>query len=155
MDEVVAGALRHTNLIPPVDVLVSHKATGGRSTLLLERQINELTETFEEYKATTEARHKSSEGQLTRILDVVSRLDPSNPALPNSRASTPFLATSTTLLDVKPVFSNPVATPELVALVSKVVSEARGRVGRKKGGADDNSCKVRLVLIVTILADAA
>ncbi|KAF8603014.1 hypothetical protein BDV93DRAFT_508771 [Ceratobasidium sp. AG-I] len=117
---------------------VLNKANGGRSTLALERQINELTSTFEEYKNASEARHKFSEGTLTRILDAVNRLDSPGSA---SRTPTPFLATPSSLIDIKPTFSNPAATPELIALMSKVVSESRSRVGKKKGGADDNSCK--------------
>ncbi|KAF8598962.1 hypothetical protein BDV93DRAFT_560861 [Ceratobasidium sp. AG-I] len=120
-------------------VSTSHKANGRRSTLLLERQINELTESFEKYKDASETRYKSSEGHLTRILDAINHLDPASLGLLTSRAPTPFLTTS--LNQVKPTFSNPIATPELIAVVSKVVSEARSRVGKKKGGADDNSCK--------------
>ncbi|KAG9085536.1 hypothetical protein FRC07_013350, partial [Ceratobasidium sp. 392] len=41
----------------------------------------------------------------------------------------------------KSYLSNPVPTPELIAIVSKVVAGARSRVGKKKGGAEDNSCK--------------
>ncbi|KAF8604848.1 hypothetical protein BDV93DRAFT_555276 [Ceratobasidium sp. AG-I] len=109
----------------------SNSSIGGRSTLALERQINELTETFAEYK-------HASEATLARILEAVGRIDPAiNPA----RAHTPFLTTSSSPLDIKPVYSNPPPSPELVATISKVVSEARSRVGKKKGGADDNSCK--------------
>lgn len=125
------------NLEPPP---ASHKTHGGRSTLALERQINELTETFEDYKSTSEARHKSNEGRLVCILEAVTRWDTSS-NLSLSRATTPFLTTTSNLVDIKPTFSNPMPTPELITLVSKVVSEARGRVGKKKGGADDNSCK--------------
>jgi hypothetical protein len=106
----------------------------------LERQINELTETFKEYKQTSEARQKTTDDVLTRILETVGRLESTGTAA--SQGSNASLSTPLNSSGAKPHLSNPTPTPELIAIISKVVSEARSRVGKKKGGLDDNSCKV-------------
>lgn len=120
----------------------SHTASHPRSTLALERQINEMVDTLEKYTNTSEQRHKATDDTLSRILKTLDCLTAANNL-------TPFLtpgvspSASPSPPGSKPYLSNPAPTPELIAIISKVVSEARGRVGKRKGGADDNSCKVK------------
>ncbi|QRW01120.1 hypothetical protein RhiLY_00117 [Ceratobasidium sp. AG-Ba] len=53
------------------------------------------------------------------------------------KAPTPSVENSV----AKPVLFNPPVTPEIAAIATKVVSEARSRVGKKKNGPEDNSLK--------------
>lgn len=109
---------------------------------MLERQLNELTGTFEEYKQLSEVRQKATDDTLARIYETVSRLESLKDTSVASQTSTPLLLASSSAASTKPYLSNPTPSPDLIEIVSKVVSEARSRVGKKKGGADDNSCKV-------------
>jgi hypothetical protein len=110
-----------------------------RSNCLLERQVNELKATVEDYKSSSNEQHRRTDEKLTRLLEVVSQLAPIE-----SRSSTPGLFTPATaaVADTKSYLVNPLPTPELISIVSKVVSEARSRVGKKKSSAEDNSLKV-------------
>lgn len=117
------------------------KATSARSTLSLERQVNDLANKLEKYTESSDEQHRRADEKLTRLLEFVSRLGPGDVGsgqAPASRSASMSLVGP----DAKPYLSNPKPTPELIAIISKVVSEARNRVGKKKGGADDNSMKV-------------
>ncbi|KAG9085356.1 hypothetical protein FS749_004476 [Ceratobasidium sp. UAMH 11750] len=81
-----------------------------------------------------------SDAKLDRILEAVNCLAPANGLVPQVLGH-PVLAASAPSEAAKQYTSNPSPTPELIDIVSKVVSEARGRIGKKKGGTDDNSCK--------------
>jgi hypothetical protein len=54
-------------------------------------------------------------------------------------------------IDMRLYLSNPSPTSELVSIISKVVNEARSRVGKQKGGMDDNSLKVSNSRVIVIL----
>jgi hypothetical protein len=124
---------------------LSTKSTNSCLTLLLERQVNELANTFERYQESSDKQLQRTDEKLTRLLEVVSRLTPDGIAsTATSRASSLSPATP----GPKLYLSNPVLTPEFIAIISKVVSETRSRVGKKKGGADDNSMKVSLNLLI-------
>ncbi|KAG9074291.1 hypothetical protein FRC06_010793, partial [Ceratobasidium sp. 370] len=115
-----------------------HKFSNARSTLALERQLNYMTDAFDGYKNISDERHRLTDEKLNRILEAVTCWAPANNLAPQAQD----LTTTTTPFDsTKPYLSNPSPTPELIAIVSKVVSEARSRIGKKKGGADDNSFK--------------
>jgi hypothetical protein len=118
-----------------------HKTSGQHSTLALERQINEMADTIEKYTSASEQRQKATDDTLTQILATMDRLASANQS---TALHTPF--TSPAPAETKPYLSNPTPTSELTTIVFKVVSEARSRVGKRKGGADDNSCKVSVVL---------
>ncbi|KAG8738429.1 hypothetical protein FRC10_006847 [Ceratobasidium sp. 414] len=120
-----------------LDSSTAHKQVTVCSTLLLERQMNDLTGSFEEYKSASEEQHKYTDDTLVCILDAVHRLS-SNPSI---APQAPLFSTSSPVSETKPFLSNPTPAPDLIAIVSKVVAEARGRVGKKKGGPDENSCK--------------
>ncbi|KAG9093099.1 hypothetical protein FRC06_011673 [Ceratobasidium sp. 370] len=123
-----------------------HKLNSARPTLALERQINELLEAFGDHKSasdeqqrTVDERLGSMDNRITRILEAVTQLTAagntaSQPPLSLSAPSTPSETT-------KSYLSNPTPTPDLIEIVSKVVAEARSRIGKKKGGNDENSCK--------------
>lgn len=131
----------YLNLKSQDRLLVPPKSGNARSTLSLERQVNELADNFGKYKESVDAQQKRMDEKLTRVLEVVSRLAPEGvtpgQAPPGRSASMSPAAT-----DAKPFLCNPMPTAELISIVSKVVSEARNRVGKKRGGADDNSLKV-------------
>jgi hypothetical protein len=119
-------------------LLISTKPTNARSTLSLERQVNKLSNTFEKYKELSDQQHQHTNEKLTKLLEVVSRLTPDDVAFSGHAAS--HAASMTPVAsDPKPYLSN----PELIAIISKVASETRNRVGKKKGGTDDNSLKVK------------
>jgi hypothetical protein len=118
----------------------TYKSTNARSSLVLERQINELAEMFDEYKQTSETRQRTTDNAFARILEAIGRLEPTGTTA--SQVSNTSLSISLNPSGAKPHLSNPTPTAELIAIISKVVSEARSRVGRKKGSMDDNSCKV-------------
>jgi hypothetical protein len=117
-----------------------HKSNGARSTLALERQINELNGTFEDFKSANEQRQKTTDDTLACILEAVGNLTSANTTVP--QAHSPSLSTVPIPSENKPILSNPKPTPELITIISKVVSEARNRVGKKGGGMGGNSCKV-------------
>jgi hypothetical protein len=118
-----------------------HKTSGQCSTLALERQINEMADAIEKYTSASEQRQKATDDTLMQILATMDRL-----ALANQSTAlhTPFA--SPVPAETKPYLSNPTPTSELTTIVFKVVSEARSCVGKRKGGADDNSCQVSIVL---------
>ncbi|KAG8727999.1 hypothetical protein FRC10_005421, partial [Ceratobasidium sp. 414] len=100
-----------------------------------------MTGAFEGYMSANEERHRSTDSKLDQILDTVNRLTAANGFVPQALNHLLSPTASAPSEAAKPYTSNPLPTPELIATVSKVVSEARGRIGKKKGGADDNSCK--------------
>ncbi|KAG9089974.1 hypothetical protein FS749_000914 [Ceratobasidium sp. UAMH 11750] len=139
-----------------VDMIQSHGSAGSgvlaapqnipqpRSTILLEREMHALRDTFEDYKSSNDAHHRRHDEKLTLVYDIVSKLVPG--LIPAENASPvpafhPLAPANAPVLNPKPYLSNPLPTPELIATISKVVAEARNRVGKKKGGPDDNSVK--------------
>lgn len=122
------------------------KSTAVRSTLALERQVNDLAGAFDDFKSSSDEQHRRYDEKLTRLLDIVGRLTPmEDQASSGTPSRSVSIGPGPSPIDTRAYLSNPLPTPELVAIVSKVVNEARGRVGRKKGGAEDNSLKVRLL----------
>ncbi|KAF8594224.1 hypothetical protein BDV93DRAFT_515951 [Ceratobasidium sp. AG-I] len=119
----------------------AYRPNSARSSLTLEGQINELAGVLEEYKHTSEERQKTTDNTLSLILETLNRLESTKHTTATSQALTNLLPTVSNSSNAGVLYSNPVPTPELIAIISKVVSEARSRVGKKKGGADDNSCK--------------
>jgi hypothetical protein len=112
------------------------------ATISLERQVNELLVVIEENKCTNDEQHQRTDEKLNRLLDVVNLLVP---ASGSTLAQTPVSGFSSSSMSSSVVgleITNPLPTPELVEIVLKVVSEAQGRVGKKKTGIDKNSFKV-------------
>lgn len=111
----------------------------ARSNLSLERQFNELKSTFEDFRNASIERERRANGKLDQLLEVVNRLEPNG-----SLGSAPgqHAPTAPAIPEAKNYLANPLPTTELVAIISKVVSEARNRVGKKRGGPEDNSIKV-------------
>ncbi|KAB5589706.1 hypothetical protein CTheo_6843 [Ceratobasidium theobromae] len=103
---------------PPTQVPT--RQTYPRSNLSLELRVNEMAIMLESYKEV-----------MTRLAP--GDLSSSGQAMDRSMSSVAF--------ENKAYLCNPMPTPELVALVSKVVSDAHSRVGKKQGGAHDNSLK--------------
>ncbi|QRV96984.1 hypothetical protein RhiJN_25003 [Ceratobasidium sp. AG-Ba] len=116
--------------------------TQSRSTLILERQINALATAQEEYKLSNDEQHQRTDEKLNRILEAVAQLSQSRTVTGNltpvSRSITPSGPPGP---EPKLYLANPAPTPELIAIISKVVTEARNRVGTKKGGTENNSIK--------------
>ncbi|KAF8603709.1 hypothetical protein BDV93DRAFT_508345 [Ceratobasidium sp. AG-I] len=115
------------------------KPTQARSNISLERLLNELQGGFETFVASSNEQHKRTNETLARLLDAINHWTPTgNTAFtqaPGGTFSTGFTS------DAKPYHSNPVASPDLIEIVFKVLSESRNRVGKKKGGSEDNSLK--------------
>lgn len=120
----------------------NYRPNNTRPNLLFKQQINDLAGIFEAYKNVSEERHKTTNTTLNLILETLNHLEAAN----TSTAQVPGALICSVQPDSKPLFSKPIPTPELIAIVSKVVSEAQSHVGKKKGGADDNSCKVSHVI---------
>ncbi|KAG9119635.1 hypothetical protein FRC07_005263 [Ceratobasidium sp. 392] len=117
-----------------------------RPSLMLERQVNEMTSTLEEYISAAAERSQEIQSTLSAVLATIARLEAQVSSTQANVGVTPVVGTPppppppagpSTSVDI----SNPPVTPKIVELVAKVVSEARSRVGKKKGGMDDNSCK--------------
>ncbi|QRV94938.1 hypothetical protein RhiJN_22956 [Ceratobasidium sp. AG-Ba] len=121
----------------------------SRPSLALERKVNELASTIEEFRATNTEHLKEIQSTLAAIRATIDRLEASvaNARAASSSATPPPLLppiyAHPVLDDVKPtIMSNPPLTPDMSAIISKVVSEARSRVGKKKSGVpEDNSVK--------------
>jgi hypothetical protein len=120
--------------------LAFHKPNATRSNLAIERQLNEMNDTLEGYKHTSEQHQMTTDIKLSRILEAIKRLE-SAPVVA-SGIQNPVPSPSSPSTAIKACLTNPTPTPELIATVSKVVSESRTRVGNKKSGAEYNSCKV-------------
>ncbi|KAG9084987.1 hypothetical protein FS749_004775 [Ceratobasidium sp. UAMH 11750] len=121
--------------VPPVP----HQSIRMHSSLSQERQINELIALMEEHWHLDEERYKAIDEKLTQLLAIMGRQMVSG----DLGASTPILdqPAQNNTPALKPYLSNPSPTPELISIVSNVVSEARNRVGKKKGGPEDNTLK--------------
>ncbi|QRW11229.1 hypothetical protein RhiLY_10228 [Ceratobasidium sp. AG-Ba] len=112
-------------------------------SILLERQVNQLSGSFEEYKSTAEQRHTSLDSTLTRILTRIEQLEAgaSSSTLPASQTlSAAPLAAPASRKGLNPELFPP-ATPELIDIVERVNAEARFRVGNRRSGADENLAK--------------
>ncbi|QRW12665.1 hypothetical protein RhiLY_11664 [Ceratobasidium sp. AG-Ba] len=138
----VTGATSRDSTAEPSNALAP-RLPSTRPNILLERQVNEMSESFDEYKQAAEQRHNSLNNTLTRILTRIEQLD-AIALLSNSSASqtSPIVPSAAS---APPENSNqdpfPSPTTELIKIVTRVVSEARLRVGKKKGGADENLAK--------------
>ncbi|QRW08680.1 hypothetical protein RhiLY_07679 [Ceratobasidium sp. AG-Ba] len=89
-----------------------------RSTLPLERQVNEMAEAFERSSSANKERQQAIDSILAQILAAVKRLE-----------STQNLSAAQT------------TNPALRAIVVKVVAEAQSRIGKKKTSPFENSNK--------------
>ncbi|KAG8686953.1 hypothetical protein FRC08_012247 [Ceratobasidium sp. 394] len=94
---------------------------------------------MEEHWRLDEERYKAIDEKLTQLLAIMGRQMVSG----DLGASTPILdqPAQNNTPALKPYLSNPSPTPELISIVSNVVTEARNRVGKKKGGPEDNTLK--------------
>ncbi|QRV92675.1 hypothetical protein RhiJN_20693 [Ceratobasidium sp. AG-Ba] len=112
-----------------------------RSTLSLERQINDLSNGLEAHMTSTSERHQRTDDKITYLTTIVEKLISDRPAQPQGVTSGP----PPTLPSAAPpnpiVFTNPSPTAELGRIVSKVCSEARLRVGKRKAGPEENGVK--------------
>ncbi|QRW01093.1 hypothetical protein RhiLY_09224 [Ceratobasidium sp. AG-Ba] len=124
-----------------------------RSSLALERQMNELTGTVEEFRTANNEDLKEIQSTLAAIRATVDRLE-AMVASANASASAASSSDTPPLLlppiyalpppsNIKPVMTNPPLTPDLSATISKVVQETRSRIGKKKGNStpEENSIK--------------
>ncbi|QRV79048.1 hypothetical protein RhiJN_07063 [Ceratobasidium sp. AG-Ba] len=117
--------------------------SGARSTLLLERQLNALSSGLEEFMASSKEQHQSTDNKLTYLTNIVERMISDRTTHPqtSTASSTPLPTPPPTSLP-GPLFStNPAPTSETIAMVLKVCSEARSRVGKKEAGPEDNAIK--------------
>ncbi|QRV93058.1 hypothetical protein RhiJN_21076 [Ceratobasidium sp. AG-Ba] len=112
-----------------------------RSTLSLERQINDLFDGLEAHMASTSERHQRTDDKITYLTTIVEKLISDRLAQPQGATSDPP-PTVPAAAPLNPiVFTNPSPTAELGRIVSKVCSEARLRVGKKKPGPEENGVK--------------
>ncbi|QRV88193.1 hypothetical protein RhiJN_16211 [Ceratobasidium sp. AG-Ba] len=120
----------------------SQNSSGARSTLVLERQLNALSSALEEFIASNNERHKNTDDKLTYLTSIAERLisDRTVHSQTPTAGSVP-LPTPARSLPESLVFTNPAPTSELTAIVIKVCSEARSRVGKKDAGPEDNGIK--------------
>ncbi|QRV73446.1 hypothetical protein RhiJN_01460 [Ceratobasidium sp. AG-Ba] len=119
----------------------SYKAT--RPSLALERQVNELTGTIEDFKSSSNEQLKEVQATLSTILAKIQRLETNAAAAQSRVGTTPassilpvpsLFATSSGSAPVKntPIMSNPPLTDEMAEIITRVVAGTRGCIGKKK-----------------------
>ncbi|QRV82676.1 hypothetical protein RhiJN_10691 [Ceratobasidium sp. AG-Ba] len=111
----------------------STNPTHHRSNLALERQINTLSSSQEDYRRSNDEQHQRTDDKLNRILDIILEMSQScnlGESLAPRSASRSLTPLDLSGLEPKSYLANPVPTPELIAVISK-----------KKGGSDNNSLK--------------
>ncbi|QRV95524.1 hypothetical protein RhiJN_23542 [Ceratobasidium sp. AG-Ba] len=111
------------------------------SALSLERQINDLASGLEEYVTSNNERHQKTDDKLTYLTTIVEKLVASHAAQTQDVTPSPPLLGTLPSTPAAIVFTNPPPTAELGLLVSKVCSEARLRVGKKKSGPEENGMR--------------
>ncbi|QRV82089.1 hypothetical protein RhiJN_10104 [Ceratobasidium sp. AG-Ba] len=114
----------------------------NRTTISHERLMSELKDSLDSYRAANDAQHKKTQAEVNRLFEWIDqRIEyhsaSTSQAHTQTQAPTPSVENSV----AKPVLFNPPVTPEIAAIATKVVSEARSRVGKKKNGPEDNSLK--------------
>ncbi|KAG8697373.1 hypothetical protein FRC08_006568 [Ceratobasidium sp. 394] len=139
-----SGTMAHSHITNANPVPIPHTVTHSRSTISMERQMNTLATAWEEYKCSNDEQHLRADAKLTCILNLVSQLAPGSlvpgSVLPGG-TSDPSSSVTTPVPSLNSHLSNPSPTLELIEIVSKVAGDARNRVGKKKGGPEDNSLK--------------
>ncbi|KAG8696492.1 hypothetical protein FRC08_007114 [Ceratobasidium sp. 394] len=116
------------------------KSSQIRSTIAMEQQLNEIKSDFDDYKTLNNEQHKCTHETLAQLVEAVNHLASAG-SVTSAPSSLTSFAPSPTVSSAKPYLSNPMPTPELIEVISKVVTKARNRVGKKKGGSEDNSLK--------------
>jgi hypothetical protein len=118
------------------------ETTRIRSIVNLERQLNELSTSIEEYQRTNTKEHARVEQKVDQLVALVQQLSSASSVGSSVQTMSSARPVPSTGPNNKTDSANPKPTPELIDIIQKVVAEARLRVGKKKGGADDNSFKV-------------
>ena len=110
-----------------------------RPTISFERHIDTLTTSIEAGRKQAEERYDELNSKLDQVLATIHRLEAlySNPASDVRPAPAPDSASI-----AQPEAANPEPTDELREIVTRVVNNARHRVGTKKSGPFDNAFKV-------------
>ncbi|QRV78266.1 hypothetical protein RhiJN_06281 [Ceratobasidium sp. AG-Ba] len=136
------GAASRDSTAEPSNALVLHVPV-ARPNILLERQVNKILGSLDDYKQTAEQRHSSVNGLLTRILTRIDQLEAIALVSNLSASQTPSIVPSAALASPEDSDQSPFPLPttELIETVTRVVSEARLRIGKKKGGPDENLAK--------------
>ncbi|KAG8743115.1 hypothetical protein FRC11_014007 [Ceratobasidium sp. 423] len=116
------------------------ETTQIRSVFSVQRQINELSASVEELRRTNDSQHARTDEKLMHLLETVRKMVPAADKAPVP-ASAGSDSSEAGASNTKIGFTNPKPTPETITLVSKVVTETRLRIGKKKGNTDDNSVK--------------
>ncbi|KAG8707040.1 hypothetical protein FRC09_002066 [Ceratobasidium sp. 395] len=120
-----------------------YKLAHARSILGTERQLNDISDALSGDRVVNDERYCATSEKLNSILEAVKRLESIANLAP--RQALDSLSSITTVLSSPETtnlcLSNPLPSPELIAIVSSVVAESRGRVGKKRGGVEDNTCK--------------
>ncbi|QRV74707.1 hypothetical protein RhiJN_02722 [Ceratobasidium sp. AG-Ba] len=132
------------NIISDMNIELNTTTTNraqSRNTIVAERQLNEIMDYLNAYSVANDAKHKQTQDMLSRLLEISEKHLPRSEANDDPQALAP--ANEPTAIDAgfKIMLSNPPVTPELAAIVMKVVGEARSRIGKKKGGPEENSLK--------------
>ncbi|QRV85914.1 hypothetical protein RhiJN_13932 [Ceratobasidium sp. AG-Ba] len=103
-----------------------HVHNTSRTSLVLERQMNQLNDSFEGYWRDADQRYQDTNKTLAAILAAIKRLE--SASVEPSQAQTPTV-TMPSGASSRIALSNPPPTPELVNIVSKVVAEHKSRIG--------------------------
>ncbi|KAB5587918.1 hypothetical protein CTheo_8639 [Ceratobasidium theobromae] len=108
----------------------------ARSKIPWERQVNKLTTMVETYQELTNKHMQRTDEKLTQVLDIVNHLVAGN-VIRGTQSMSRSMSPAVSPADNKSYFCNPMPTPELVEIISRVVADTHSRVGKKS----DNSLK--------------
>jgi hypothetical protein len=114
----------------------------ARSTIASERQYNDLKALVDESREAGEKKYQELGNKVDLILLTLNRLEamqsPNQGVMPSS--STTQARDPSDNYQTYP--GNPSPTTELARIVSRVVATQKDRIGKKKGGNEENSLKV-------------
>jgi hypothetical protein len=108
----------------------------------VKRQLNELSTLIEAYQRTNTREHAHIEERFDQLLVLVQQLSSTSSVGSPVQTMPPAGPVPFTVSNNKTDHTNLGPTPELIDIIQKVVAETHLCVGKKKGGADDNSFKV-------------
>ncbi|CCO36530.1 hypothetical protein BN14_10668 [Rhizoctonia solani AG-1 IB] len=115
--------------------------TRARSTVASERQYNELKALVDDARRVGEEQYKDVNHKMDLVLLTLGRLEAMRSSHSDTIPPNPSIQTLSPLDDTQNYSANPLPTDELSRIVARVLNDQKNRVGKKKGGVEENSLK--------------
>ncbi|CCO36143.1 hypothetical protein BN14_10268 [Rhizoctonia solani AG-1 IB] len=129
----------------PVQKQIDRLKDTGRARLAVssERQYNELKSLVDDARRVGEQQYHDVNQKMDLVLATLTRLESmrSSNHHPSNVPPDVTIQASAPLDDTRNYLANPPLTEELARTITRVVNDRKNRVGKKKGGAEENSLK--------------